>query len=79
MLSTLSRRINAGMVNDDLLELCGIREIGRIRSYVLVNAGIKSLKQLINPNNKRVVSNALESEQLAERIIENAKKSCARI
>jgi replicative superfamily II helicase len=79
MLSTLSRRINAGMVKDDLLELCGIREIGRIRSYVLVNAGIKSLKQLINPNNKRVVSNALESEQLAERIIENAKKSCARI
>ena len=79
MLSTLSRRINAGMVKGDLLELCGIREIGRIRSFALVNAGIKSLKQLIDPNNKRVISNALESEQLAERIIDNAKKSHVKI
>jgi replicative superfamily II helicase len=67
------------MVKGDLLELCGIREIGRIRSFALVNAGIKSLKQLIDPNNKRVISNALESEQLAERIIDNAKKSHVKI
>jgi len=75
MLLTLSKRISAGMVKDDLLELCRIREIGRIRSLALVNAGIKSLKQLVNPNNKWTVSHALESEQLAERIIDNAKRN----
>lgn len=75
MLLTLSKRISAGMVKDDLLELCRIREIGRIRSLALVNAGIKSLKQLVNPNNKWTVSRALESEQLAERIIDNAKRN----
>ena len=75
ILLTLSKRIDAGMVKDDLLELCRIREIGRIRSLALANAGIKSVKQLINPNNKRTVSHALESEQLAERIIDNAKKN----
>jgi replicative superfamily II helicase len=75
ILLTLSKRIDAGMVKDDLLELCRIREIGRIRSLALANAGIKSIKQLINPNNKRTVSHALESEQLAERVIDNAKKN----
>ena len=52
MLITLSKRINAGMVKEELLELCSIREIGRIRSFTLANAGINSIKQLINPNNK---------------------------
>jgi replicative superfamily II helicase len=75
ILLTLSKRIDAGMVKDDLLELCRIREIGRIRSLALANAGIKSIKQLINPNNKRTVSHALESEQLAERVIDNAKRN----
>ena len=75
ILLTLSKRIDAGMVKDDLLELCRIREIGRIRSLSLANAGIKSIKQLIDPDNKRTVSHALESEQLAERIIDNAKKN----
>ena len=31
MLITLSKRINAGMVKEELLELCSIREIGSIR------------------------------------------------
>ena len=35
MLITLSKRINAGMVKEELLELCSIREIGRIRSFTL--------------------------------------------
>ena len=46
MLITLSKRINAGMVKEELLELCSIREIGRIRSFILANAGINSIKQL---------------------------------
>ncbi|HXS61085.1 MAG TPA: hypothetical protein VN703_09790, partial [Candidatus Sulfopaludibacter sp.] len=54
--------------------LCTIREIGRIRSFALANAGINSIKQLINPNNKWTITNILESNQLAERIIENTKK-----
>ncbi len=73
MLITLSKRINAGMVKEELLELCSIREIGRIRSFTLANAGIDSINQLINPNNKVTIANILESEQLAERIIKNAK------
>jgi replicative superfamily II helicase len=73
MLITLSKRINAGMVKEELLELCSIKEIGRIRSFTLASAGIDSIKQLINPNNKVTIANILESEQLAERIIKNAK------
>ena len=73
MLITLSKRINAGMVKEELLELCSIREIGRIRSFTLARAGIDSINQLINPNNKVTIANILESEQLAERIIKNAK------
>ena len=73
MLITLSKRINAGMVKEELLELCSIREIGRIRSFTLASAGIDSINQLINPNNKVTIANILESEQLAERIIKNAK------
>jgi replicative superfamily II helicase len=73
MLITLLKRINAGMVKEELLELCSIREIGRIRSFTLANAGIDSIKKLINPNNKATIANILESEQLAERIIKNAK------
>ncbi|MDQ6724374.1 MAG: DEAD/DEAH box helicase [Thermoproteota archaeon] len=75
ILITLSKRMNAGMVKEDLLELCSIREIGRIRSFILANAGIHSIKQLIDPNNKWIITNVLESEQLAERIIDNAKKN----
>jgi replicative superfamily II helicase len=73
MLITLSKRINAGMVKEELLELCSIREIGRIRSFTLANAGINSINKLINPNNKATIANILESEQLAERIIKNAR------
>jgi len=75
MLLTLSRRINAGMVKEDLLELCLIKEIGRIRSFTLANAGINSIKKLINPYNKHTIDNILGSEQLTKRIIENAKKN----
>jgi replicative superfamily II helicase len=75
ILITLSKRINAGMVKEELLELCAIREIGRIRSFALANVGINSVKQLVNPNNKWTIANTLESNQLAERIIENAKKN----
>jgi replicative superfamily II helicase len=74
ILIILLKRINAGMVKEELLELCTIREIGRIRSFALANAGINSIKQLINPNNKWTITNILESNQLAERIIENTKK-----
>ncbi len=74
MLIILSKRINAGMVKEELLELCSIREIGRIRSFTLANSGINSIKKLVNPNNRWTVANILQSEQLAERIIENAKK-----
>ena len=74
MLLTLSRRINAGMVKEDLLELCNIKEIGRIRSFTLANAGINSIKKLVNPYNKQTIDNILGSEQLTKRIIENAKK-----
>ncbi len=75
ILIILSKRINAGMIKEELLELCAIREVGRIRSFTLANAGINSIKQLINPNNKWTIINILGSEQLAERIIKNAKKS----
>ena len=75
ILITLSKRINAGMVKEELLELCGIREIGRMRSFALANAGIKTISQLINTNNKRTIATVLESEQLAERLIDNAKKA----
>ena len=34
------------MVKEELLELCAIREIGRIRSFTLANAGINSIKKL---------------------------------
>jgi replicative superfamily II helicase len=73
MLSILSRRISSGMVKEDLLELCNIKEIGRIRSFTLANAGINSIEKLVNPYNKRTIDNILGSEQLTKRIIENAK------
>ncbi len=63
------------MVKEELLELCGIREIGRMRSFALANAGIKTISQLVNTNNKRTIAAVLESEQLADRLIDNAKKS----
>jgi replicative superfamily II helicase len=74
VLTTLIKRINAGMVKEELLELCSIREIGRMRSFALANSGIKTISQLINTNNKRTIATVLESEQLAERLIDNAKK-----
>lgn len=73
ILTTLSKRINAGMVKGELLELCTLKEIGRIRSYFLSKSGINTIKQLIDPNNKLTVVNILESEPLTKRIIENAK------
>jgi replicative superfamily II helicase len=74
ILTTLTKRINAGMVKEELLELCSIREIGRMRSFALANAGIKTINQLISTNNKRTIATILESEQLADRLIDNAKK-----
>ncbi len=74
ILNILSRRINSGMVKEDLLELCGMREIGRVRSLALANVGIKTIKHLVNPDNKWLIANVLESEQIAERIIANANK-----
>jgi replicative superfamily II helicase len=74
VLTTITKRIKAGMVKEELLELCSIREIGRIRSFALANAGITTISQLINTNNKRTIATVLESEQLAERLIDNAKK-----
>jgi replicative superfamily II helicase len=74
ILITLAKRINAGMVKEELLELCSIREIGRMRSFALANAGIKTISQLISTINKRNVATVLESEQLADRLIDNAKK-----
>ena len=75
ILIILSKRINAEIIKEEHLELCAIREVGRIISFTLANAGINSIKQLINPNNKWTIINILGSEQLAERIIKNAKKS----
>jgi replicative superfamily II helicase len=75
ILITLANRINSGMVKEELLELCGIREIGRMRSFALANAGIKTISQLVNTNNKRTIAAVLESEQLADRLIDNAKKA----
>jgi replicative superfamily II helicase len=74
ILNTLSRRINSGMVKEDLLDLCSIREIGRVRSFALANVGIKTIKQLVSPDNKWLVAHVLESEQIADRIIDNANK-----
>jgi replicative superfamily II helicase len=74
ILTTLTKRINAGMVKEELLELCSIREIGRMRSFALANAGIKTINQLISTNNKRTIATILESEQLADRLIDNAKR-----
>jgi replicative superfamily II helicase len=74
ILITLTKRINAGMVKEELLELCSIREIGRMRSFALANAGIKTISQLISTINKRTIATVLESEQLADRLIDNAKK-----
>ncbi len=73
ILITLSKRINSGMVKEDLLELCTLKEIGRIRSHFLSKSGINTIKQLVDPKNKWIVVNILESEQLTKRIIENAK------
>jgi replicative superfamily II helicase len=74
ILITLTKRINAGMVKEELLELCSIREIGRMRSFALANAGIKTINQLISTKNRRTVAAVLESEQLADRLIDNAKR-----
>ena len=60
---------------ENILELCIIKEIGRIRSFTLANAGINSIKKLINPYNKHTIDNIFRSEQLTKRIIENAKKN----
>lgn len=74
MLNTLSKRISFGMIKEELLDLCRIREIGRMRSFLLANAGIRSIEQLIDPDNKSTILHILGSEQLSYRIIENAKK-----
>ncbi len=72
ILTMLLKRINTGMVKEELLELCTLKEIGRIRSYFLSKSGINSIQQLVDPKNKWTVTNILESEQLTKRIIENA-------
>jgi replicative superfamily II helicase len=74
MLNILSKRISFGMIKEELLELCSIREIGRIRSILLQNAGIISINQLINPYNKWTITNVLGSEQITRRVIEDARK-----
>lgn len=74
MLSILAKRISSGMIKEELLELCSIREIGRVRSVLLENAGINSIDQLLNPTNRHTISSILGSEHLSARVIENAKK-----
>ncbi len=73
MLTALDERIGNGMVKETLLELCKVREIGRIRSLFLSRAGMTSIHQLIEPMNRPIIIKIIGSEQIADRIIANAK------
>jgi replicative superfamily II helicase len=74
LLTTLNERIDNGMVKEELLELCRVREVGRIRSLFLSRTGITSLSQLIEPKNRQLILKVVGgSEQITNRIIANAK------
>lgn len=75
MLLTLLKRITFGMVKDDLIELCSVKEIGRIRALLLSKHGIRTIKQIVNPYHFNILVNVLDSKNLAERIVNNAKQN----
>lgn len=74
MLNILIARIHNDMVKENLLELCSIRGIGRVRSRALAHEGILTLAQIIEPANRKKIVNALGSEKLAESTIKAAEK-----
>ena len=65
------KRVQYG-VSDELLELAGVRSVGRKRARRLFDAGIESRAQLREAN-KSVVLGALRGrEKTAETVLENA-------
>ncbi len=74
MLNILIARIQNGMVKENLLELCSIRGIGRVRSRALAHEGVFTLAQIMEPANRKKIVNALGSEKLAESTIKAAEK-----
>jgi len=70
-LSELQLRMSYG-VQSKYIDLCKIEGVGKVRAKKLYDAGLKSLKDIIN--NKSVVKKALNcSNEIAQKIYENAK------
>jgi len=66
-------RIEKG-VKEDALDLVKIRGIGRVRARILINAGIKTVEDLLHTPKSKLISLPYFGEHIVEEILNNAKQ-----
>ncbi len=72
-LEILSIRVENG-VKEDAVELVQIKGIGRVRARTLLNAGIKTIEDLINTPRSRLISLHGFGEKIVNEILREAEK-----
>ncbi len=72
-LEKLRARIEHG-VKEDALDLVRIRGIGRVRARILINAGIRTIEDLLRTPRSKLIALPYFGEKIVEQIIEEAKR-----
>ena len=72
-LTTLSIRIEKG-VREDAVDLARVKGIGRVRARILINAGIRTVHDLVKTPKARLISLPYFGEKVVEEILRSAKE-----
>ncbi len=76
VLNVLSVRIENG-VREDAVELVKVKGIGRVRARILINAGIRTLRDLVSTSRTKLISLPYFGEKIVEEILKSAREILA--